>query len=522
LRYTQNSRVAISRLPAELLSDVFLYVVDSGLWIDDTCFRAGTFNFLQVCRRWSEVAVAFPRLWVWWVASAGKAWHLFNARSKDAPLFLTWKPRLPDSARDAFMDTGTPRKIYQLNLSSSHAQLEYVLGALDSGSVSVTSSIRVVTDSGNSGEGLPRFLSLPFPKLLELEIANFLPDPSSSIFKTSNLTSLKLSVREDDGRRYTRTQFSRILQHHPNLRELNLRGGAIPLADQPGEPVSIVLPWLVDLKLGGAGAAIAGFMDLVSMSPLHNVAIYLQHTHTSTVPALSDAVKQILTAYYECQGLEHPRKVDHLTVSLRDCLVVNAGSSATTSCHPTYNFELLSFDLRKALVGKIVPLFPSEHTRIFAAAGLDLVTNDWRTTLQNMKGLLHLRLDCLDIGPVLDALDSDDGGTWGELPESCFVTHTCTVKPYRPAAPKLQSLSLRNLNILINQNQKLFEVLERRFNDRIGLKSLTVQSCSVPTSEHREGLDDLVEEVTWDVEEMGQGYGATELGGPDNLSDRSR
>ena len=51
LRYAQNSHVGISRLPAELLSDAFLYVVESGLQKGDTCFGAGTFNFLQVCKR---------------------------------------------------------------------------------------------------------------------------------------------------------------------------------------------------------------------------------------------------------------------------------------------------------------------------------------------------------------------------------------------------------------------------------------------------------------------------------------
>jgi len=109
LRYAQNSLVAISRLPAERLSDVFLRVVEAGLESDYASFALGTFSFLLVCRRWNEVAVGFPQLWVGWIPGAVKAWHLFNSRSKDAPLFLTWRPQLPDLARKILTDTETPR-----------------------------------------------------------------------------------------------------------------------------------------------------------------------------------------------------------------------------------------------------------------------------------------------------------------------------------------------------------------------------------------------------------------------------
>jgi len=211
---------------------------------------------------------------VWWVAGAVKAWHLFNARSKDAPLFLTWKYQFHDSARDAFMDTETPRKIRRLDFSGSRTQLERLLAT----------SIRVVTGYSENGEHTTHFFSLPFPKLLELDIVGLLPDYSSSIFTT--LTSLKLVGHwGDDKPRYTRSQFSQILQQHPNLRRLDLRGTVIPLAEQSGPPISVVLSQLVDLKLDGTTMAIAGFMDLVSMSPLHNVDICTHHAHDLSILA---------------------------------------------------------------------------------------------------------------------------------------------------------------------------------------------------------------------------------------------
>ncbi|KAF9786325.1 hypothetical protein BJ322DRAFT_781363 [Thelephora terrestris] len=73
LRYAQNTHVPVFRLPFELLGEAFLHLVESGLRDDGTRFATGTFSFLQVCRRWNEVAVSLPQIWGWWVASAVKA-----------------------------------------------------------------------------------------------------------------------------------------------------------------------------------------------------------------------------------------------------------------------------------------------------------------------------------------------------------------------------------------------------------------------------------------------------------------
>ena len=96
MRYVQNSRLPISRLPVELLSDALLYVVVSGIQHRNTSFALGTFCFLRVCRRWNEVAVTSPLLWVWWVPGAVKAWPLFNSRSKGAP--YSWRGNLGSPA----------------------------------------------------------------------------------------------------------------------------------------------------------------------------------------------------------------------------------------------------------------------------------------------------------------------------------------------------------------------------------------------------------------------------------------
>lgn len=324
---------------------------------------------------------------------------------------------------------------------------------------------------------------------------DILPDPSSSIFTTSNLTSLSLHHLYDEPQ-YTRSQLSQILRRHSNLQELVLDGSVLPSVEGPGALVPIALPRLINLRLYGMVTAIAGFMKLIAMSPLHNVTLHLKSIRFMTTLALLDVLEQILTAYYECQGLEYPRKVDDLTVSMRSVMVINASSSPAAPCHPTYNFRIQTVEAINTLAAEIVLLFPLEHTHTFAATELDLVEHRWRVVLQNMKGLSHLQLDSLDIGPVMGALGLDDRGARSGLLKSHQIPHKPTVEPYPPTAPKLQSLSLSNLDILLRLNEQLFNVLYQRFNNYIGLKSLVIRACRVPTAEYGGDLESLVEEIT--------------------------
>jgi len=368
------------------------------------------------------VAIGSPQLWVLWVPGAVKAWPLFESRSKGASLFLTWRPDLPKFALDFLTDTETPRRFRQLSLVGTHEELGRLVGSLDSDSVSVTSSIWIhdpceETHSDENGEHLTHFFSLPFPKLSKLELTNPMPNPSSSIFATSNLTSLKLYLGYEDRRRYTRFEFSQILRQHPNLRELDLGGGAVSVAGTSGALVPVFLPQLADLKLCGKDAIIVGFMELVDMSsPLHNIAINFECTNTPTA-ARVNAVKQTLTTYYECQRLEYPRKFDQLAVSPRRFihdLIFNVGSCFTPPSRQVSNLRFRFDGAGNELAEQVIPLFPLKDIREFTAEGLKFATSSWRLILGKMEGLLHLQVTWLDIGPVLDALDFDGGGMYGE------------------------------------------------------------------------------------------------------------
>lgn len=390
---------------------MFLYVVESGLQRDNLGLVVGTFEFRHVCKYWNDVAVGFPRLWARWPARAVRAWPLFNTRSRGALILLTWRPyHIPAAGWDVLADPTIPGRVQQLDFSGTGEQLEQLFGAFGSSPPSNASSIQIHITLHSTGqhtqEHLARFLSSSFPNLSKLDICNYQPDSSSSVFTTSNLTSLKLSFPHTTLPRYTLAQLSKILQNHPNLRELDLKDGAMPEVGSPEVPVPFTLPQLADFKLRGTAGCILGLVNLIgTSSPLHNVAFHFHYHRNQNVPALVDAVKKILTAYYECEGLDHPRQAYHLIVSEGGqgslFFVARSRSAPVSTPQPTLE---LQFSKTSELL-KIFPLFPLKDTQELTIEGMSLSSNEYYTMLRKVKSVSRLHLSKLDIVPVLKALN---------------------------------------------------------------------------------------------------------------------
>ena len=151
------------------MAEVFLHIIESGLRGGNTRFAVRTFAFLRVCKCWNEVADSSPQLWVWWIPGAVKAWPLFCSRSKDTPLLLTWRSRLPAPARDILMDPTIPRRIRRLDFSGTSEQLMEFLGAFNPSPTSNVSSVRLQIFPYDDHEPKRTHRSFPlfvFPKTL--------------------------------------------------------------------------------------------------------------------------------------------------------------------------------------------------------------------------------------------------------------------------------------------------------------------------------------------------------------------
>ena len=319
------------------------------------------------------------------------------------------------------MDPAIPGRIRQLDFSGTSDQLAHFLGAFDSSPPSNVLSIRLQIVHYNDlelREKFARFLSSSFPKLSELNIGNFLPSPSSPIFTTSKLTSLKLFLPYEGSHRYTLAQFSRVLQQHPTLEELDLNHGAVPLSGAPGAPVPFTLPQLDNLRLYGTKGAIIGFVDLIGMSsPLHDVVIHVDYTPDFTIPALASAMEKIVVPYYNFRGVNCNRKIDNLTISSRAVDDLYLTFDAKSHSAPRSNLELQFLWVGELGCERVVDatfdLLPSDDVQELTIKGFPLT----RRILRKMNKLSHLRL-CNQgrrgIKEALDALSLDNQGVSNE------------------------------------------------------------------------------------------------------------
>ena len=85
LKRTRNSLLNVSRLPPEVLGDIFRRNVT--LKGDFDGLEEGSHNFLLVCHHWFEVASRTPEIWSFW-GNTPKDWERWYRRSGSAPLDL--------------------------------------------------------------------------------------------------------------------------------------------------------------------------------------------------------------------------------------------------------------------------------------------------------------------------------------------------------------------------------------------------------------------------------------------------
>ncbi|TFK63591.1 hypothetical protein BDN72DRAFT_729242, partial [Pluteus cervinus] len=63
LQAHRNSLAPVSKLPTELLSDVFLHLVTPNSSFERENGTTEPYTITWVCRRWRHIALALPRLW---------------------------------------------------------------------------------------------------------------------------------------------------------------------------------------------------------------------------------------------------------------------------------------------------------------------------------------------------------------------------------------------------------------------------------------------------------------------------
>ena len=237
LKRTRNSLLNISKLPPEVLGDIFHWnVTPKG---DFDGLEERSHNFLLVCHHWFEVASSTPELWSFW-GNTPKDWARRHHRSWAAPLDLilnvaAWDDRSFDSTLlEVLQDRANRDLIRRIHLKAADSELlssiissltaaagtlrpsnveSFILQNLGSGSVDISNFFARYRFPGLRHLGLfdctIRSWDLMTSRItalttLDLDLWSLEPAPSASqvlsiLASNPTLRKVSLSVSEDSG-----------------------------------------------------------------------------------------------------------------------------------------------------------------------------------------------------------------------------------------------------------------------------------------------------------------------------------
>ena len=267
LKRARNSLLNVSRLPPEVLGDIFRRnVVLKGTLRG---FEEESHNFLLVCYYWSEVALGTPQLWGFWGRELQdwKRWHL---RYPTVPLDLVlnggWYKALNDSLRKSLQDRAAQDKIRQIHLISQNPNLlDSIISPMATDCEGVrpcsVESIFIQNNSNDTSVDVSNFIThYRFPKLQHLELTNCAISSWDLITsRTSALTTLTLNLCHPTPAP-TIYQLTSILDSNPALESVSLSIDEVS-EDDSSDSSPVLLSHLRELKLTGDVEGVFGLLD---------------------------------------------------------------------------------------------------------------------------------------------------------------------------------------------------------------------------------------------------------------------
>jgi len=316
LKRTRNSLLNVSKLPPEVLGNVFRWnVIRKG---DFGGLDEGSHNFLAVCHYWFEVASRTPELWSSW-GNTPKDWAQWYCYSGTAPLDLVLcgsyryydeynedKDRLNNDLRYALNTLASEDTIRRVHLKVEGSMLMHdIIAELTPGGFELRSNSMESLVLWNMAPTRPVdvtnfFARNRFQKLQRLELTNCTISSWDHLpSRTSILTTLRLDFAD-----YSRTptptptmsQLLFMLSSNPTLQRISLLRRAIPNDPDNRSSSRVQLHHLKELCLGG--------------SPQRVLELLNQVDHPKNLDSL------ILTLH-DCDGVDISRTIgpylrDHL------------------------------------------------------------------------------------------------------------------------------------------------------------------------------------------------------------------
>ena len=265
LKRARNSLLDVSKLPPEILGDIFRRNITIGGKFDTLEKRSH--NFLLVCHHWFEVASCTSHLWGFWGNNL-KDWTKRHLRYPTAPLDLVLQDQpgdalddINDSLRNALRDRAAQDTIRRIHIRSSMVPglLDSIISLLVGCGEIRSSSVESLILSGwvDVSDFFSRYR---FPKLQHLELSGFTISSWDLITsRTSVLTTLILYFSNMT----TNAQILATLDSNPTLRIISLAGLEGPDGHHNNPSFPVLLPHLRELELDGNSRRVFGFLDRI-------------------------------------------------------------------------------------------------------------------------------------------------------------------------------------------------------------------------------------------------------------------
>ena len=255
LKRTQNSLLNVSRLPPEILGDIFCRCA-----IPDG-FEKRSYTFLLVCHHWFEVGSRTPELWGFWGNNL-RDWEKHHLRYPEIPLDLVLNvPRftgdsLDGTVCDSLRDRASRDSIRRVHLKARDWRLlSSILFQLTADYEEVRlNSVEsfILRNEDNTPVDVSRFFAHNRSwELQHLELTNCTISSWDHLTsQTTALTTLILHLSRLSSIPTTPQLFS-ILASNPALRKVVLTGRSVPDDGDEDPSHRLSLPHLEELKLVG-------------------------------------------------------------------------------------------------------------------------------------------------------------------------------------------------------------------------------------------------------------------------------
>ena len=421
LKRARNSLLNVSKLPPEVLGNIFLWNVSFKNTFDG--LEDGSRNFLFVCHHWFGVALHTPEVWSFWGNNPAD-WARWHRYSTTAPLDLVLSSVDPNditfdiTLRDALRDRAARDAIRQVYLwSESATLLSSIISPLSVACEGVRSnsveSFILFNDDSTPVDTSDFFAYYRFPKLQRLELDNCrIASWDLLMSRTTVLTTLTLHLGYSSSSPTT-SQLLSILASNPTLQKISLSRSAVPDDGGGMSPFQVPLHHLKELELAGGLRHIIGLlhrldhptnMDRLDITVCGCAIVDISQT---IGPYLRDHLRRRGRSKTGL-GLSVSKSGRHITLSAGDAGAINPSPSVWAQdamfVDITMELDQIPQDLLEKGLLDLIAHTPRDEIVCFRSWGNPVAIQDVSTQLPNLR---TLHFGAMSLPPVFQEPNLD-------------------------------------------------------------------------------------------------------------------